>query len=285
MSRIIISTESGSDLPWKISVPNCIEILPMHITFGRKMFYDGEFDVAEAEHFFKESGKLPVTSAPNLGEYSAHFRKIFRKYPDCSIIHIAYSSKLSVSYQNAVIASKEFPSSRLQVIVSQSGSIGAGALIIKACEIVGRLGKSHSLNECVSIICSQRKNVCCSFVPDSLDYLKAGGRISGITHLGASMLNIKPCITIVNGVLESGKKYRGSLYRIADSLMSDFVSRNKPSKDFIVIGYGYKINRGLLFSLKRQAHRMGFKKSWCFQIGSAVTAHTGGECIGFAAIG
>ena len=79
MSRIIISTESGSDLPWKISVPNCIEILPMHITFGRKMFFDGEFDVAEAERFFKESGKLPVTSAPNLGEYSAHFRKIFRK--------------------------------------------------------------------------------------------------------------------------------------------------------------------------------------------------------------
>ena len=104
MSRIIISTESGSDLPWKISVPNCIEILPMHITFGRKMFYDGEFDVAEAERFFKESGKLPVTSAPNLGEYSAHFRNIFRKYPDCRIIHIAYSSKLSVSYQNAVIA-------------------------------------------------------------------------------------------------------------------------------------------------------------------------------------
>ena len=73
LSRIIISTESGSDLPWKISVPNCIEILPMHVTFGRKMFYDGEFDVAEAEQFFKESNKLPVTSAPNLGEYSAHF--------------------------------------------------------------------------------------------------------------------------------------------------------------------------------------------------------------------
>lgn len=284
MSRIIISTESGSDLPWKISVPNCIEILPMHVTFDRKMFYDEEIDVADAERFFKESNKLPVTSAPNLGEYSVHFRKIFQKYPDCRVIHIAYSSRLSASYQNAVIASKEFPQSRLQVIDSQSGSIGTGVLIIKACEIISVLGKSHSLNECVSIICSQRKKVCCSFVPDSLDYLKAGGRISGIAHFGATVLNIKPCISIENGMLVSGKKYRGSIYRIADSLLSDFVSKNKPSKDFIVIGYGYKINKGLLFSLKRQAHKMGFKKSWCFLIGSAVTAHTGGNCIGFSAL-
>ena len=71
---------------------------------------------------------------------------------------------------------------------------------------------------------------------------------------------------------------------MCDGLLADFVNKNKPSKDFIVIGYGYKINKGLLFSLKRQAHKMGFKKSWCFQIGSAVTSHTGGECIGFAAI-
>lgn len=284
MSRIIISTESGSDLPYKISVPNCIEILPMHVAFGGKTLFDGEFDVAETDRFYNESKRLPVTSAPNPGEYAKHFRTIFQKYPDCRIIHIAYSSNLSVSYQNAVIASKEFLPCRLQVIDSLSGSIGAGALIIKACEVVEKLNGSRAFNECVSIISSLRKNVCCSFVPDNLDYLKAGGRISGITHLGASVLNLKPSIVIENGILETGKKYRGNLYRIADTFLDDFVSKNKPSHDFLVIGYGYKINKALLFSLKRQAHKMGFKKSWCFRIGSAVTAHTGGSCIGFSAI-
>ena len=37
MSRIIISTESGADLPYKITVPNAVEVVPMHVTFGKKV--------------------------------------------------------------------------------------------------------------------------------------------------------------------------------------------------------------------------------------------------------
>lgn len=284
MSRIIISTESGADLPYKIVIPNSIEILPMHVAFGNRMLYDGRFDVADADRFFRESKVLPVTSAPNPGEYARHYREIFEKYPQCRIIHISYSSRLSVSYQNSVMASKEYPPEKLQVIDSLSGSIGTGALIIKACDIIRRLSDKITFDECVSIISRQRKNICCSFVPNSLEYLRAGGRISEITHLGASVLSLKPCISIENGSLEAGKKYRGSLHKIADSFLSDFISKNNPARDFLIIGYGYKINKPLLFYLKRRAHKMGFSKSWCFRTGCAVTAHTGGDCIGFAGI-
>lgn len=284
MNKIIISTESGSDLPWKISVPNLIEILPMHISFGNKTYLDGELSSADTERFFKEKNMLPVTSAPNPDEYSSHFKRTFQKYPGCKIIHIAYSSKLSVSYQNAVIASKEFPPSRLQIIDSLSGSIGIGALIVRACDIITKLGGLFPFDKCVSIIKNQTSNLCCSFVLDTLDYLKAGGRISAAAHFTASALSIKPSISIENGVLEQSKRYRGSIYRLANTFFTDFVNKNNPCRDYLIIGYGFKTNKALLFSLKRQAHKMRFKKSWCFQLGSAVTAHTGSECIGFAAI-
>lgn len=284
MSRIIISTESGSDLPYKIIIPNNIEIVPMHVTFGDKTLCDGSFDVREIDDYFINNKSLPTTSAVNPEEFIRHFKSIYQKYPNCNIIHISYSSKLSVSYQNAVIASNEFKSDRLSIIDSENASIGTGVLVMKACEIIRKYGNKATFDECVSLIKKQRENVRCSFIPDKLDYLKAGGRISGVAHLGATVLNLKPSIVVEKGQLIAGKKYRGNIYKIADTFLADFKNHNNISNEFIVIAYTYDINKTLLFALKRQAHKLGFKKSWCFQLGSTVTSHTGPVGIGFAGI-
>lgn len=284
MSRIIISTESGSDLPYKITIPNNVEIVPMHVTFGDKTLCDGSFDVREIDDYFINNKSLPTTSAVNPEEFIRHFKSIFQKYPNCNIIHISYSSKLSASYQNAVIASNDFKSDRLSIIDSENASIGAGVLVMKACEIIRKYGSVATFDECVSLINKQRENVKCSFMPDKLDYLKAGGRISSAAHLGATVLNLKPSIVVENGQLNPGKKYRGNIYKIADKYLEDFKDHNNISNEFIVIAYTYGINKSLLFALKRQAHKLGFKKSWCFQLGSAVTSHTGPVGIGFAGI-
>lgn len=284
MNRIIISTESGADLPYKIIIPNNIETVPMHVTFGDRTLCDGSFDVREIDDYFRNSKTLPTTSAVNPEEFTKHFKAIFQKYPNCNIIHISYSSKLSASYQNAVIASHDFKSDRLSIIDSENASIGVGALVIKACEIVRKYGNVVTFEECVSLINKQRDCVCCSFVPDKLDYLKAGGRISGIAHLGATVLNLKPSIVVENGQLVAGKKYRGNINKIAQTYLEDFKNHNSLSKEFIVIAYTYDVNKALLFSLKRHAHKLGFAKSWCFQLGSAVTSHTGPVGIGFAGV-
>lgn len=285
MSRIILSTESGADLPYKITIPNLIEIVPMHITFGKKTLNDGCFDISEIDNYFKENKKLPKTSAVNPKEYIRHFRAVFQKYKDCKIIHISYSSTLSTSYQNAVIASTEFESDRLCIINSLNGSIGTGTLVMKACEIVCKYSAEITFEECISLIKQQRSMMRCLFLPEKLDYLKAGGRISGIAHLGASVLNLKPTIDVKkDGTLSAGKKYRGDFSKVVFSAMDDFVLHNNLNRDFIIIGYAYAIGKPLLFALKRHAHRLGFKKSWCFQLGSAVTSHTGPLCIGYAGV-
>ena len=117
-----------------------------------------------------------------------------------------------------------------------------------------------------------------------MTYLKAGGRVSSVAHLGASVLNLKPTLEVIDGEIRAGKKYRGNIYKIATTYFDDVVKHNNLDKDFIVIGYSYGINKALLFALKRHAHKMGFSKSWCFQLGSAVTCHTGPVCIGLAGV-
>ncbi len=286
MSKIIISTESGADLPYKIIIPNNIEVVPMHVAFGKITKSDGHFNIHEIDTYFKEHNQLPTTSAVNPREYVRHFHAIFQKYKGCRIIHISYSSILSACYQNAVIASTEFSGDRLTIINSLNGSIGTGVLTMIACDVVKKLGNTATFDEVISMIKQRRSKVHCQFIPDKLDYLKAGGRISGIAHLGASVLNLKPSIVVErDGSLTSGKKYRGNLYKIALTALEDFAIHNKIDRDFIVIGYSYGINKTLLFALKRHAHKLGFKKSWCFQLGSAVTSHTGPVCIGLAGEG
>lgn len=282
MNRIIISTESGSDLPYKITVPYNIEVVPLHVTFGNKTFCDGSFDFNEIYRYYDRHKSLPKTSAVSPGEYIRHFSAIFSKYPDCRIIHISYSSKLSVTYRNAIMASGSFDGDKIRVIDSMNASAGAGVLVMLAARITEKYYDKISFDECVSLIKQLRKRICCSFVPDRLDYMRAGGRISGVAHLGASVLNIKPSIVIENGYLSAGKKYRGAINRIAQIYMEDFTRHNNLDRDFIVIGYTHGVSKSLLFELKRKAHKLGFSKSWCFQLGSAVTCHTGPVCIGYA---
>lgn len=284
MSRIIISAESGADLPYKITIPNNIQVVPMHVAFGKNTLDDGSFDISEIDNFYRNNKSLPTTSAVNPEEFVRHFKSIYQKFPDCKIIHISYSSKLSASYQNAVIASSEFKKDKLSIIDSKNASIGTGAFVMKTCEIVKRVGDKVSFEECVSLINRQQDKICCSFVPDKLDYLKAGGRISSAVHLGASVLSLKPSIVVENGLLTAGKKYRGNFGKISGVYLEDFVKENNLCKDFIVIAYAYNVDKALLFALKRHAHKLGFSKSWCFQLGSVVTCHTGPVGIGFAGV-
>ncbi|MCD8026913.1 MAG: DegV family protein [Clostridiales bacterium] len=282
MSKIIISTESGSDLPYKITVPHNIEVVPLHVNFGRSTLNDGEFGIDEIYKYFDNNKELPTTSAVNPGEYIKHFKRIFDSYADCKIIHISYSSKLSVTYQNAVIASNSFDTDKICIIDSLNASAGAGAVVMLAAKIVEKFKDKLTFDEYVSIINRYRKQVCCAFVTDKLDYMKAEGRISGVKYMGAAVLNLKPSIYLSDGELAAGKKYRGNISRVAGEFLNDFVNANNLSRDFIIIGYSHGISSKLLFELKRKAHKMGFVKSWCFELGSAVTCHTGPDCLGFA---
>ena len=67
-----------------------------------------------------------------------------------------------------------------------------------------------------------------SFVPGSLEFLKAGGRVSNAAYISASLLQIKPLIELIDGKLVSTKKYRGKMSRVAEEPLKDYL-KNTPS--------------------------------------------------------
>ena len=134
MREIIITTESGSDLPENLVKKYDIKVIPMHIVMDATSYADGTISVDKIYEYYNETKKIPTTSAVNVGEYIDFFNEIRAEHPDCVIMHLAYSSLASSTYQNAEIAIREFED--IYLIDTRNVSGGCTAHLAKAYEII-----------------------------------------------------------------------------------------------------------------------------------------------------
>ena len=168
MREIIISTESGSDLPENLVKKYDIKVIPMHIVMDGTSYADGTISVDKIYEYHNETKKIPTTSAVNVGEYIDFFTQIREEHPDCVIMHLAYSSLASSTYQNAEIAIREFED--IYLIDTRNVSGGCTAHLAKTYEIVQ--AKKDTVTDYKALadeIESWNKKVFCSFIPGNLD--------------------------------------------------------------------------------------------------------------------
>ena len=88
MREIIISTESGSDLPENLVKKYDIKVIPMHIVMDGTSYADGTISVDKIYEYHNETKKIPTTSAVNVGEYIDFFTQIRKEHPDCVLIRM-----------------------------------------------------------------------------------------------------------------------------------------------------------------------------------------------------
>ena len=182
MKRIVITTESGTDLPAERAQALDIRIIPMWVVTEGRSRQDGSFPAGEVFTYYKKTKTVPSTSAVNPQEYMEFFKELRREKPDADILHIAYSSKASSTWQNASIAIKELNDPGIFLADSLNVSGGISLICEKAAQIAGRAADGKAaLEELESWI--RRARV--TFLPDSLEFLKAGGRVSNAAYLGA----------------------------------------------------------------------------------------------------
>ncbi len=207
--KIVITSDSTTDLSPELYERYNIKIIPMGITLGDKSYSDGvDIDADFIYDYHKKTGELPKTSAINIGECSDFFSKFVQE--ECAVIHFTISSEMSTTYRNALLAAEEFDD--VYVVDTKNLSTGGGLLVIAAAEMAS---SGMSASDIVDKINDMVPCVDASFVIDSLEYLHKGGRCSAIAALGANLLKLKPCIQVKNGKMGVTKKYRG---RFADVL-------------------------------------------------------------------
>ena len=213
--KIIIASDSTTDLSAELIEKFGIKILPMGVTVGNKEYTDG-VDITPDMIYenYNKTGQLPKTAAINI----AGFTDFFEKYTaeGYSVVMFTISAEMSSTFSNARLAASDFDN--VYVVDTRNLSTGGGLLVLTAAEMAAE-GKSASeiYDECTRLV----DYVDASFVIDSLEFLHKGGRCSALAALGANVLKLKPCIVVKGGKMGVSKKYRGNYSAILPTYIAD----------------------------------------------------------------
>lgn len=208
-----------------------IQFVPLTVRFGDKEYLDGE-ELSKHQFYemLVESDVLPTTSQATPAAFADCFEAI-ASAGDSAVV-ITLSSKLSGTYQSAVLATEDYPN--IYVVDSQSVAIGTGVLAQYAVELAQQ---GMGAEEIAQVLTQQREKVCVVALLDTLEYLKKGGRISKTVAFAGGVLNIKPVVTIQDGVVALIGKARGS--RNGNNLLVEKI-REAGGVDFerpVLLGY------------------------------------------------
>lgn len=199
-TRIIV--DSTSDL--MPEVKEKVHVVPLTLRFGEEEFIDGV--TIDHKTFYEklvETDVFPSTSQAVPSAFEVEYDKA-RKAGE-SVVVITLASKLSGTYQSAVLAAEDYEN--IYVVDSTSVAIGGGILVELALRY---LAEGMSAKEIAERLDEEKKKIVVVALVDTLEYLKKGGRISKTVAFAGSVLNIKPVISLTDGVINILGKARGS---------------------------------------------------------------------------
>lgn len=181
-----------------------VSVVPLIVRFDEEEYIDGV--TINHKMFYEkliESDVLSTTSQANPDTFMKEFDKI--KEAGDSAVVITLSSKLSGTYQSAVIAAEDYDN----IYVVDSGSVTIGASILTELALKYNDEGMDAKTIAEKLEAEKEKIVIVALV-DTLEYLKKGGRISKTVAFAGTVLNIKPVLSVINGEVEMIGKARGS---------------------------------------------------------------------------
>ena len=199
-TRIIV--DSTADL-----MPEYLErvhVVPLTVLFGDEELIDG-ITINKTTFYEKlvESDTLPTTSQATPEAFIKEFEKA--KEASEQAVVITVSSKLSGTYQSAMLAAREYDN--IYIVDGDSVAIGNGILVELACKL---LDSGMNAEEIAKTLEEEKKKIVVIALVDTLEYLKKGGRISKTVAMVGGVLNIKPVLSIIDGEINMLGKARGS---------------------------------------------------------------------------
>ena len=192
----LLSTESTADLPESFTTAHQIIIHPLYYIMNGITYGQDEPFLDPADFYQRlKNGSMPTTSASNPEAIREQMTEAVKAGYD--ILHIAFSSGLSSSYQNTLIAVEdvlaEYPDAKITVIDSLAASAGQGLVVHKA---VTMKEAGKSMDEIADYLLENRLHFIHSFTVDDLFHLYRGGRLSKTTAILGSALKIKPLLHV-----------------------------------------------------------------------------------------
>ena len=223
--KIRMTADSTCDLTPELIRKYEIGVVPLSVVIDGEVFHDG-VDVTPRDIFrAADAGKSVRTAAVNTYEYKEFFREQLK---DCDqLVHVCLGSGFSSCYSDAMEASREV--GNVFVVDSRNLSTGSGLLVLEGLSMIREgVEDGKAIAEALQ---AKTGLVNASFVLRTVDYLRRGGRCTGLEALGAKMLHIRPSIVVQDGKMRPGEKYRGRFEHYLKHYIEDLLE-NDSNIDF-----------------------------------------------------
>lgn len=218
VAPIAVVTDSVADIPWEIVKFLDITVIPIYLLLENRYYAVDE--TLDRAWFYQQlqSSTLFKTAAPSPEIFSEAYRRLLAAGAK-AIMGIFLSSNLSAISQHARMAANDFPGHEIHIFDSRQVSMGLGWLVIAAAEAAQR---GATLREMVALLDDMRSRTQVLGVLDSLDHLRAGGRVSWAQAFVAELLQIKPMLTFDSGdacLMGRVRTYRRAVQRMAEAVL------------------------------------------------------------------
>ncbi len=280
MSSIILLAETGSDITPELANTLNIRLVPMHVSMGDITLDDGTFPAEDIHAYYERTGKTPTTSGSTPYDFEAVLEEIFSADPNAQVLYLAYSAVTTCSYHSCELALEEKPyAENVRLVDTKHVSVGQAAVVIATAKWL-REHPEASLEEAAAKAAQFGLETKMCFIPKNLDYLRAGGRCSNAVALVGNLLNLHPCIEIIDGRLIAGKKYRGAMVKLAPALLREFTEKHALSKEHLYFIHTPYMEDGIRTVLEAEAKALGYKEVTWMKTGCVITCHGGPGAFG-----
>ncbi|MGQ9501955.1 MAG: DegV family protein [Anaerolineae bacterium] len=276
---IAVVTDTCASIPRALAESLQIELVPYYIHHGHKTLRD-EVDITAGEFYqwLPSATQLPRTANPSPGDYLRAFERVSRHASQ--IVVLTMTSKGSGAYQSAQIAREiaatQLPHLQVYVLDTLQVAMVHGWAAIEAAraaqggaEIAEVLATAQRVSQTGRMLKTA----------DTLRYLYLGGRIGRAKHLVGTLLNVKPILSMQEGIIVpvgTARSIPHAMTRIID-LMGEWGAAKTPIK--VAVTHAAAPERAAAL-LKLVLTTFDCVETLTTQLSPALGVHTGPGCVG-----
>ena len=233
-----IFVDTGADIPEEMAQANDIGIIRFLSVFGDTSYVTGT-ELSNDDFYKKlaESNEIPTTSQTPYAEFYDILKDASEKYD--TVIYFTLSSVASGQYNTACMIKNEIlesdnPNADIRIIDTKRFSVFETLAALKTKELLDSgVAVDDAINQAVEYMESWEVYI----LVDTLKYLEKGGRITKTSAIVGTLLDIKPVLTIRNGLIEPVDKIRGRkrLYKKLIELIKANPDFDSGSGDFVIV--------------------------------------------------
>lgn len=292
-----IISDGSCDLPPQLVKEKGIEVVPFYVSFDDQTFLKEIEEMPIREFYDKmvenENVIYPRSSLPSIEDYISAFEKYVKE--GTAIICFCITTKFSGSYHAAMnareILLETYPDAQIEVFDSRVNTVLQGMFVLEAVKL---REQGVEYDQAIKRLYGIRETGRIFFTVGNVNYLKHGGRIGKLSGLAASLLGIRPLITLKegeifpSGMTRSRKKSLEAVMNLLDNHIKELKAAGERPEDYVVdVGYGYDIQEAEDF-LNRLKERfrgvLDVDSIVMYQIGAAISVHTGPYPLGIGII-